>query len=96
MVIFGTYPRVVENKNISIHIICNKCNYSPTYLVMIERIPHLFFIPILFLHADRQPALFCPKCNTMYSLKDKIWYLVEQFYDNKISIDTLKKELQGG
>ena len=94
MIIFGTAPRVIKDKNISAKTMCPICQSENTYFVMIGRIPHIFFIPIPLTASDEGPGLYCKNCKKMFEIEGQKGYLIEKYYNNKISKEELFKKLK--
>lgn len=93
MIIFGTYPKISKDDDLFFGQKCPSCSSTDTYLVMVHSVPHVFFIPILFLSADEGPGMCCKSCNKKFELEGKIGYFIEKYYNRKITKEELKKEL---
>lgn len=89
MIIFGTKPKVTRNNKICANTPCPSCNSLDTFIVMIGRIPHIFFIPIPLGASDEGAGLYCENCGKMFDIEGKEEYWIEQYYKDKIS----KKDL---
>jgi hypothetical protein len=93
IIIYGTIPKVDENQNIVSNYRCTNCGSNTVFYVTVKRVPHLFFIPIIFLQESDGQGLYCSICKLIFELKGEEAYFVEQLYIGKISKDIFFKNI---
>jgi len=85
MIIFGTVPRVIKDKNIKCGYECPKCSSTNTYSVMIGITPHIFLIPLTIFSSDEGPGIICKDCKSKFDVKGELGGIIEKIYNENDS-----------
>jgi len=94
VLVWGSNTELADDRKVCIDESCPACGARGINLVMIKRVPHIFFIPISFFWIDKEPAIHCKSCKQLFVIQSKMGNFVEQFYSDKISKKELLKRLK--
>ncbi|MFH1682474.1 MAG: hypothetical protein ABIA37_01635 [Candidatus Woesearchaeota archaeon] len=92
--VFGAEAKLKKDDNIAVDIFCPSCLNAEMFLVLFEKAPSLFWIPVKALSYSEGAGFYCRHCQKIYPIEEELKKPVEDYYSKKISKKELKHKVK--